>query len=157
MHRGLSLSCTYPSPHHRGHRAIGRDQKTHSSPALSDRIAQLEQLVSSLMKNNANNLPNSGHGGVNQDVGIAGQLIPTPTSTPQIKPHSHVQPPESNRPSDSFGHISLQDSKTTYVDDTHWTAILDGVSFVFGTLLNYFVFDRELTLISSRFQSLKTP
>ncbi|KAJ5923432.1 hypothetical protein N7454_008677 [Penicillium verhagenii] len=30
--------------------------------------------------------------------------------------------------SEAAGHISMQDSKTTYVQDTHWTAILDGIT-----------------------------
>jgi hypothetical protein len=103
------------------------------------------------MENNANNLPNSGRGGINQDVSIAGQ------PTPQIKLHSHAQSPEPNRPSDSFGHISLQDNRTTYVDDTHWIAILDGVGFVFCRLLNCFIFEIKLNGISIRSQSLNIP
>lgn len=96
------------------------------------------------MENSAKNSPNSGSGGINQDESVAGQPIPIPTPTPQIKSHPRVQTSEPNRSSDSFGHISLQGSKTTYVDDTHWTAILDGVGFVLDILLNHFVFDREL-------------
>jgi len=29
--------------------------------------------------------------------------------------------------SDSFGHISLENTETSYVESTHWTTILDGV------------------------------
>ncbi|KAJ6007828.1 hypothetical protein N7540_011804 [Penicillium herquei] len=87
-----------------------------SHSGLTERIGQLERLISSFVddqnaRTQANQFDNSGLTG---DVKVK---EPQPTS-----------PDGAADPSDSFGHISLRDSKTKYVQDTHWTAILDGIA-----------------------------
>ncbi|KAJ6161256.1 hypothetical protein N7470_004652 [Penicillium chermesinum] len=58
-------------------------------------------------------------------------------STPNVKDE------ELSAPSDSFGQISLQDSRATYVQDTHWTAILDEITELKNTVQTESLFERE--------------
>jgi hypothetical protein len=80
---------------------------------LPDRISQIEDLVTALM-NSANKPPEN-------------QITPDPVPEKTAEPHAQNGIPIT----DNFGRISLEKSETTYVESTHWTAILDEV----GTFL----------------------
>ena len=110
-HRGLSLSCTYPGPGDTRH--ISKESR-YNNTGLTERIGQLESLITAFVN----------------EAGTRAPSQPDSHEPPSIDEdrESSIKPETSVEPSDSFGHISTRDSKTTYVQDTHWTAILDGVS-----------------------------
>ncbi|KAJ5671569.1 hypothetical protein N7507_000696 [Penicillium longicatenatum] len=113
--RGLSLSCTYPPGAGETGR-ITKEQQPSAKSTLPERIGQLEKLISRIV----------------DDAGIQKTPVRVQSQNPphgdEDKATSQAEAEASSDPSDSFGHISLQDSKTTYVQDTHWTAILDGIT-----------------------------
>ena len=109
--RGLSLSCVYV------HSNLDRSQSRLTTNASAQaRIGQLEGLVLSLMSR-----PNGQASTEMQGV--------TENSSP-----GHMSDREGDRLledpsqlSENLGRISLDNSGTSYVEGSHWTAILDGV------------------------------
>ena len=107
-----------------GPNRIRRNQSsTSSSSPLIDCIAHLESLIASLTGNgntsSASSLP-LGESTILDEQETADKAVPVKVESQQRSSISS---------SDSFGHISFRDSKTTFVEDTHWTAILDGLSY----------------------------
>ncbi|KAJ6095527.1 hypothetical protein N7486_006273 [Penicillium sp. IBT 16267x] len=93
---------------------ITKEQQPPAKATLPERIGQLEKLITAIVDDAGNRkTPNR----------IQSRDPPTGD---EVKATSQAEVEAASDPSDSFGHISLQDSKTTYVQDTHWTAILDG-------------------------------
>jgi hypothetical protein len=85
---------------------------------MQDRIGQLEKLVRDLM-GNANNgrsehIPSYAAG-------------PNTAMTPPSDVDDLNGPEEPVPISDTFGLISLEQTSTSYVENNHWSAILDGV------------------------------
>ncbi|KAJ5287836.1 hypothetical protein N7478_003522 [Penicillium angulare] len=144
-HRGLSLSCTYPQSTTSETRHIAKHSRQISSSGLTERIGQLEKLISSLVGDDARRKAPS-------QVDISYPSGPGPTKDPQP-----VKPENANDPSDSFGHISLRDSKTTYVQDTHWTAILDGITELRNSVQNETTSAQCQPVSSSRSPSMMFP
>ncbi|KAH8689364.1 putative fungal-specific transcription factor [Talaromyces proteolyticus] len=96
--RGLSLSCTYPA----ATPLQSGKRVIHPTSNMHDRVAQLEKLVLSLKNEaDANNRTSASQG--------------------------HYSPDFLELPK-SFGRISLENAETTYVEGSHWTAILDGIA-----------------------------
>ncbi|KAJ5994355.1 hypothetical protein N7451_010079 [Penicillium sp. IBT 35674x] len=115
--RGLSLSCTYPPSAGETGR-ITKEQQPSAKSTLPERIGQLEKLITAIVDDAGNQKTKTSIRIQRQD----------PPSGNEAKATSQAEAEAASDPSDSFGHISLQDSKTTYVQDTHWTAILDGIT-----------------------------
>ncbi|KAJ5928721.1 hypothetical protein N7466_007677 [Penicillium verhagenii] len=112
--RGLPLSCTYPA----SAGATGRISKDQPPPrsTLPQRIEQLEKLIAAIVDDaNKKNNPEQVE---SQD----------PLGDDEDKATSEAEGDTQSEASEAVGHISMQDSKTTYVQDTHWTAILDGIT-----------------------------
>jgi hypothetical protein len=109
---------------------MGHGQVGGPGPNLPERITQLEQLVTSLMSNV--NKP-ANHVSPDLESVPAEVVLPThtqPSSVPDQKSeHDRNTDPSPQHPAlaDRFGRISLELSETTYVESTHWTAILDEV------------------------------
>jgi hypothetical protein len=99
--RGLSLSCTYPAstPLQSGKRLIDP-----SSTALHKRIAQLEKLVVSMTNGTDSTVVKENKDKTESDL-----------------------PDDSTKLLPSFGRIGLENTETNYVENSHWTAVLDGV------------------------------
>lgn len=74
------------------------------SPAMHERVAQLEKLVLSLK-----------HQAITTNREYSARYLP------QDSIADNSQLPK------SFGRISLENTETTYVEGSHWTAILDNV------------------------------
>ncbi|KAJ5895070.1 fungal-specific transcription factor [Penicillium taxi] len=109
-HRGLP-ACTYPEPKRLGSDRVAKEKKQTNASNLTDRIGHLERLITSFVENsNSPTVLSQIETDLSKDLGIEGSQL------------------EKIEPTKSFGHISLQGSKATYVDDTHWSAILDEVS-----------------------------
>ncbi|KAJ5090891.1 hypothetical protein N7532_009575 [Penicillium argentinense] len=121
VHRDLSHSCTYLLPNANGPSRVNREQRSGTISGLTERIGQLEGLISSLVDNASDGKAGqtAGQMPINLNEDIQG------STRAKAGARSGSQP---SQPSDSFGHISLRHSKTTYVEDTHWTAILDEMS-----------------------------
>jgi hypothetical protein len=88
---------------------------------MQDRIGQLEKLVLELMGN--------------ADKGKPGSLSsfdtgPGTAMTPPSDLDDTNEPDEPVPISDTFGRISLEQTGTSYVENNHWSAILDGVRLV---------------------------
>jgi hypothetical protein len=75
-----------------------------SSIALHKRIAQLERLV----------------------VSMTNQTDGTVVKEKKDRPESDI-PDDSGKLHASFGKIGLENTETSYVENSHWTAVLDGV------------------------------
>ena len=111
--RGLSLSCTYVN-----------FSKTFASPGptqarppayqkLQERIGQLEDLVASRMND--------------MDQGVAESINTSECSS--LSPNTATnQSSPSQTSSSRKGRIRREDAGTIWVEDDHWTAILDGIS-----------------------------
>jgi len=98
-------------------------------------MGQLEQLVTSLMNTRSTSQPTDGYPTESQDFQDAESPSP-------VGPHDPTRDPQSQNAgqlSDSFGRISLQSTEISYVDNTHWTAVLDGVWHFPVSLLLYSV------------------
>jgi hypothetical protein len=67
---------------------------------------------------------------VSQEAHRLLQLDTPPPPVPVKEQNPEPYPQNSAPLTDSFGRISLEESETTYVESTHWTAILDEVHFV---------------------------
>ena len=117
---GLSTSCTYHSPS-----IDGRREKSQSvqgaSAGVQDRIHQLEKSVVSLasMLNVTKQAPQSSTTSATENVVAA--VSQNQAGSPDLDADYHAQIPA------AFGRISLENAETSYVDSTHWTAILDSV------------------------------
>jgi hypothetical protein len=110
-HRGLSLSCTYATSSVPAGHIPAAKAKVGTHPLdtnLHDRIEQLEKLVLALASSNS-----------------------TPTAD---KLSLHVPDDRSastSSPEDlasNLGRINIDDEQTSYVESTHWTSILDGIT-----------------------------
>lgn len=77
-----------------------------SSTALHKRIAQLEKLV----------------------VSMTNQTDATGAKENKNRPDSDF-PEDSTQLHASFGRIGLENTETNYVENSHWTAVLDGVCY----------------------------
>lgn len=95
---------------------ITKEQQPPAKSTLPERIGQLEKLITAIVDD---------AGSQKTSIRIQCQ---DPLNGNGVKATSQAEAEAASDPSDSFGRISMQDSKTTYVQDTHWTAILDGVS-----------------------------
>lgn len=119
-HRGLSLSCTYSDnlhvsqPVQRAKQATA--QQISNATTMQNRIGQLEKLVVELM----GNMQQSGSSTVNS-------LASVDSSNPDsdFGHVDYIQDPAQLE--DRFGRISLGTSGTKYVENDHWSSILDGV------------------------------
>ena len=109
--RGLSLSCTYV-PSSKTASSVGQSQPR--PPAylkLQERIGQLENLVASQLKGLDRGTTDSSHA----------------TEYPPSFPNSDTNWVDLSQ-ARRKGRISVKDTGTTWVEDDHWTAILDGIS-----------------------------
>lgn len=122
-HRGLSLSCTYSDNSHVSQPA----QRAKQAPAqqipsattattMQNRIGQLEKLVVELMSNMQNP-------GTSPPNGIAS--VDSSNLDSDYSLVDYIQDP--SQLDDRFGRISLGTSGTKYVENDHWSSILDGV------------------------------
>ena len=110
-HRGLSLSCFYV------HSNLDRSQPRSTTNASAQaRIGQLEALVLSLMNRLKGQASTE-----TQDVAKDS----SPRHMSDYKGDTLLDDP--SQLSESLGRISLDNSGTSYVEGSHWTAILDGV------------------------------
>ena len=120
LRRGLSLSCTYPTPNATGRSGTNQTRASASSN-VQDRVEQLESLVVSMMSK-------VGAGKPNDNVPVAKleaqSILPLNSESESIE---NLLPQYSSSIPDS-GRISLESAETSYVDSAHWAAILDGVS-----------------------------
>jgi hypothetical protein len=125
---------------------MGHGQDGGPAPNLPERITQLEQLVTSLMSNV--NKP-ANHVSPNLESAPAEVVLPTNTQPSSVSDQNSAQDrntdPSPQHPAlaDSFGRISLELSETTYVESTHWTAILDEVRLRLSSLP---VMDKRIVL-----------
>lgn len=120
VRRGVALSCVYvhSNPPHRVPPAVD----------LPDRISQLESLVTSLM-NRTNKPPGEQitPESVSEETPRPTQHDAQPTIDPVPEKKTELYSQSGIPLADNFGRISLEKSETTYVESTHWTAILDEV------------------------------
>jgi hypothetical protein len=81
---------------------------------LGERIGQLEKLIASFVDHAHQSTP--------------GQVA-VPGNNTDKDPHNLRSKPlqGGSGQTESFGRMRLRDSKTTYVEGTNWTAVLDGV------------------------------
>jgi hypothetical protein len=109
--RGLSSTCAYVQS------ASNRTQsRLTNNASAQERIGQLEDLVIQLMaKSRAEDVSN--------------------TTRSLIEPEGASLPGDSSQLSENFGRISVGTSGTSYVEGSHWTAIMDGVGFLFETIV----------------------
>ena len=82
--------------------------------SAQDRISQLEELVHSLMRSRRETATVDG----SADIPLLGRQE-SPKRLPQEDPTGLVA---------NLGRINLDDGGTSYVEGSHWTAILSGVS-----------------------------
>jgi hypothetical protein len=116
--RGLD-SCTYVnSGTTRGQ--SNSISKVSIDPNLPDRVNQLERLVTSMLSNSANVASGA------PNMPVLGSSASQPTVVPEENSTYHADQPELSLPS-SPGFIFRASDSSTYVDSTHWTAILDEV------------------------------
>ncbi|KAJ5675992.1 hypothetical protein N7462_008889 [Penicillium macrosclerotiorum] len=119
LHRGLSLSCTYAHSSTGISARAARDQKHGVASNLVERIGQLERMIAALAENSIRNTPGPTEG---QDMSRGnegnGKYVGDRTDPPSDAIHL----------SKSSGKIELHLNKTTYVQSTHWRAIMDGIS-----------------------------
>jgi hypothetical protein len=125
---GLSFSCTYVTTNPNESTRKEDEQvtvATSSSVAtnIPDQIGQLEQLVTSLMTRGNTSQSTEQDPTESQDF----QEIESPSPFGAQESIRNPQLQNAPRLSDSFDRISLQSTETSYVDNTHWTAVLDGV------------------------------
>jgi hypothetical protein len=123
IYRGLT--CTYVASNPSNQSTQAEARPTTAPNDLQDRIGQLERLVTSLINTNGTRPTSS------EAEGSA--RIEQPT----ILDHQPdaLQPQGSSQIPDQSGLISLSEAETTYVESSHWTAILDSVSIIFSILL----------------------
>jgi hypothetical protein len=122
--RGFSPSCTYVTSN-----TPSQIQKAQNHPKttlnhLQDRAGQLEQLVTSLANKDSTN-------SISFDAEGSPQ-IESPAIFDQ-RP-SALQLENLSQLPDQLGRISLSSIETTYVESSHWTAILGRVRILFNTL-----------------------
>ncbi|PTU24595.1 hypothetical protein P175DRAFT_0426375 [Aspergillus ochraceoroseus IBT 24754] len=122
--RGLSLSCTYPSS---TPLQSGKTVVYPSTTSMHDRVAQLEKLVMSLKPQ------------------TDGKYIRGARKSPSHK-HAHDEP----QLPQAFGRLSLENTETTYVESSHWTAIIDGIA----ELKDYF--DDETTTANTGHRNIES-
>ncbi|KAG9239362.1 hypothetical protein BJ875DRAFT_188438 [Amylocarpus encephaloides] len=120
--RGLASSCTYPT-----HNIVGGVDKRRASRNtgngnIQNKINQLEGLVISLMSSlNAS----KGADSKSSDIETA---VPPKRVNESIHASGNLEKLEEGKLSDTFGRITLEKARTTYVDSNHWTSVLDGIS-----------------------------
>ena len=119
LRRGLSLSCTYPTPNASQRLNVGQSRPSASSN-VQERVEQLESLVRSMMGK-------TGSGKTVDD--LTAMKLDLQRSTAQDAEAENVEnlflQESSSIP--GSGRISLESAETSYVDSAHWAAILDGV------------------------------
>jgi len=114
------LPCTYvtSNPSKRtGHNQVRPSPTT--DPNIPDRIGQLERLVTSLMSNAKPTVQSSS--GTQSLAHIEFPAVSGQESEGYVIPHDSSQLPG------LFGRITQNATGTTYVESTHWSAILGGV------------------------------
>lgn len=119
-HRGLSLSCTYSDSSHisqPGQRARqAQPQQIPNTSSMQNRIGQLEKLVVELMGNMA------------QPITTSTASLTSVEADSSSSDYTHVDyTQDPSQLDDRFGRISLGSLGTKYVENEHWSAILDGV------------------------------
>ncbi|KAI0150229.1 hypothetical protein GGR57DRAFT_473250 [Xylariaceae sp. FL1272] len=109
VQRCISLSCTYQSDAPAADTIAGKRQEGNLPVPLHGRIQQLESLVIDLIqKAGEQSTPN-------QDP------VPSGCSTPDRVPRAKDSPIE-------YGSMTSDDKGSTYVNNAHWAAVLDGIS-----------------------------
>ena len=120
--RGLSLSCTYV------HSISNSDTFHNSQPRpsayqkLQDKLGQLEKLIASQAKGSSAGRPSDER---------PAEPIDAFDSPPSISdPQGYQERPsqEASELSTRLGRMSVENGATTWVENDHWTAILDGMS-----------------------------
>jgi len=99
------------------------DSASSAPTNIPDRIGQLEQLVTSMMStHNTSQLTNI------NPMESQGSIHMESSSLYGAQDFTG-NPLRLNAPqfSDKFGRIDFQNTETSYVDNTHWISILDGV------------------------------
>lgn len=86
---------------------------------MQNQIGQLEKLVLELMGKTDKGRSESVS---RHDIGPDAAMTP-PSDLDEVNEPENVVPM-----SDTFGRISLEQTGTSYVENNHWSAILDGVS-----------------------------
>jgi len=119
-HRGLSLSCTFSDNLHVSQPAQRAKQapvqQTPNATTMQNRIGQLEKLVVELMENMQQRETES--------TDSTASVVASSVSSD----FSHVDYTQDPfQLDDRFGRISLGNPGTKYVEDNHWSSILDGV------------------------------
>lgn len=115
--RGTAHTCTYIQNTSRSRSTAARSSQNTQSSNIQNKISQLEDMVVSLMAK------------VLASKGV--QQPPELKNDTKEKMQLEVMEFESDNPeslADNFGRITLENTGTKYVDNAHWTAILDGVS-----------------------------
>ncbi|CAG8982226.1 hypothetical protein HYALB_00014052 [Hymenoscyphus albidus] len=128
--RGVGRSCTYIQNSPKFRSLPARVSQSTQNSQIQNKISQLEELVVSLM------------GSLNATKAVQpppNSIEPTGEIERSGSAETHVLNQESL--ADNFGRITLENAGTKYVDNTHWTAILDGIS----ELKDHFVEDPVLT------------
>jgi hypothetical protein len=99
-----------------GHSQVHPNPTT--DPNIPDRIGQLERMVTSLMSNSKPTVQSSGgtQSPAHIEFPVSGQ-----------EPEGYVIPHGSSQLPGLFGRITQSDTRTTYVESSHWSAILGGV------------------------------
>ncbi|KAK9320869.1 fungal-specific transcription factor domain-containing protein [Lipomyces orientalis] len=138
--RGLSLSCTYVNRPAAAATSSQRMDSAQGSSApggpggawpasIPDRLGQLERLVTSLMsslESSASVKPGAPPEQISGAPSTGGGMDVESSSSSE--PEGPPGTPDPSRLSDRFGRMSVGATKTTYVESTHWTAILDGIA-----------------------------
>jgi hypothetical protein len=109
--RGLYLSCVYV------HSNLNRSQpRLTTNASAQDRISQLEDLVLSLMSRSRGQASTEMQDATNDS---------SPGRMSDRERDRLLA--DASQLSENLGRITLDDSGTSYVEGSHWTAILDGV------------------------------
>jgi hypothetical protein len=117
------LQCSYPSNVH----ISGTSQGKSPAPDISvqDKLQQLEGLIVSLMRQGATfEIQQDPSPANDSDIPFASSEIVDPTSLPE-----DTHPDRGGSPDTAaLRKLRLSPAKSIYVDSSHWTSILDGIS-----------------------------
>ena len=129
--RGDAASCTYSAPV--GRKKNQQNQSDLKTPDdMQNRIDRLEGLVLSLMTNGAQSAgPAAAAAAISSSTsGDSGQTSQSIQESPMIEDDEEDEDSETEQVTKSFGVMKVdnKDSKTYYIGESHWAAILNDIA-----------------------------
>ncbi|KAF4618052.1 hypothetical protein G7Y89_g14995 [Cudoniella acicularis] len=130
--RGLSATCTYIHGALRRNKASPPQKLSNGKPKdFQSQVAHLEELVVSLMKKtNAIN----GHDKADKNQSSPENENSNLESTSNSSQDGLSESNGLKETAESFGRINIEDNQQNYVGGTHWSAILDSIACLKGSL-----------------------